>query len=536
MDNDKKTWFGLNLGGKDKKKDREEKAKKSFVEPTSEDGTITVAGGGHIGHALDIGGDIKNEAELIMKYRDAAQVAEVDAAIDDIIYEAINTEADDDAVKINMDSLELKDNIKEKISEEFDNILSLLHFTERGQDIFRDWYIDGRLAFHKVVNEKREAEGISELRLIDPSKLSKVRKKHTQKESSGNTTVDVVKEIEEFFVYRKSESATSTTGLKIHPDAIAYVTSGLTDPKRTQVYSHIHKALKPINQLSMLETALVIYRLARAPERRAFYVDVGNLPRGKAEEYVNNLMNKYRNKIVYDAQSGDIKDASKHMSIMDDFWLPRREGSKGTEIDVLAGGSNLSDIEDILYFRKKVLKALKVPMSRQETESQFSFGRTGEITRDEVKFQKFVSGLRRRFSMLFYDLLKTQLILKKIFSEEDWAEHKNDIRFDFQQDNNYAELKEVEVLRERINILSELDEYVGRYYSSAWVRKVILKQTEEDIKEMDKEIKRDGDDKELDEFDESTFNGDDDVIVDDTDINQESSLELQSALLAHLRK
>ena len=484
---------GFNIFGfeiKKKSQEKEEKVKASFVAPTSEDGEgYIVNAGGYFGSYVDMEGtSARTERDLILKYRDIAQQPECDAAIEDIVNESIISDEDSYPVSIVLDDLDQTDKIKEMIREEFDYIIELLNFNWYGHDMYRRWYIDGRLYFHKIIDEKNPKRGLLEVRSVDATKIRKVREvKH---ERDPKTGVNLVKNVNEYYIYQSDTLAKANQGLKIAKDSICHVTSGVLDPSRNKVLSYLHKALKPINQLRMMEDSLVIYRLARAPERRIFYIDVGNLPKGKAEEYLRNIMAKYRNKMVYDANTGEMKDDRKHMSMLEDFWLPRREGGRGTEITTLPGGENLGQIDDIIYFQKKVYKSLNVPVNRLEQEAQFSLGRSSEITRDELKFQKFISRLRKKFSALFIDLLRTQLILKGIFTEEEWNEIKQDINFDFLEDNHFTELKNAELLRERISILRDMTDYVGQYYSKEWVRKNVLQQDENEIENIDKQIKQ----------------------------------------------
>lgn len=473
-------FFGFTI----KRKAEEEPI--SFVADTESDGAGVITTGGHFGAYVDLDGDnAKNEAELIVKYRDIAAQPECDAAISDIVNEAIVGDHDSSPVDIVLDQLEVSDNIKETIREEFDNILSLMNFSNYGHDIFRKWYIDGRLPYHIIIDSKNPKKGITELRYIDPIKLRKV--KEVEEEKDNRTGATLVKSSTEYFVFQ-NQIGESSTGLKIHKDSIAYATSGMLDPSRRRILSHMQKAIKPVNQLRMMEDSLVIYRISRAPERRIFYIDVGNLPKGKAEEYLRGIMNQYRNKLVYDANTGDIKDDRKHMSMLEDFFLPRREGGRGTEISTLPGGDNLGQIDDILYFQKKLYRALNVPLNRLEQESQFSLGRSTEISRDEVKFKKFIDRLRKRFSDIFLQLLKTQLLLKGIITRQDWEEWKEDIAFDYIEDNYFSELKYNEILRERFEMLASLDEYIGKYISNEWVRKNILRQSDEEIEEMKRQM------------------------------------------------
>ena len=375
------------------------------------------------------------------------------------------------------------------MTEEFDHVINMLNMNWYGHDIFRRWYVDGRLYYHKIIDEKNPKNGLLELRPIDPTKIRKVRE--LKKEKDPKTGAEIITGATEYFIFQNDSLGTKAQGLKIAKDAITYVTSGLLDPSRKRILSHLHKALKPVNQLRMMEDSLVIYRLARAPERRIFYIDVGNLPKGKAEEYLRNIMAKYRNKMVYDAETGDMKDDKKHMSMLEDFWLPRREGGRGTEISTLPGGENLGQIDDIEYFRKKLYKSLNVPSGRLEQENQFSLGRSTEISRDELKFQKFINRLRKKFSALFIDILKTQLILKGVVTEEEWESIRSDISIDFLKDNHFSELKDAELIRERLATLREVDEYAGRYYSVEWIRKNILMQTDEEIEDIIAQIKQD---------------------------------------------
>jgi hypothetical protein len=470
----------------------------SFVPDTESDGAGVITTGGHFGAYVDLDGDnAKNEAELIVKYRDIASQPECDAAISDIVNEAIVGDHDSSPVNIILDKVETSDNIKDVIREEFDNIMSMLNFNNYAHDIFRKWYIDGRLPYHIVIDDKNPKKGIQELRYIDPLKLRKVKEVEESKDAKTGATL--VKSSQEYFIFMNTSMGDkNTTGLKIHRDSIAYCTSGMLDPSRKRILSHIQKAIKPVNQLRMMEDSLVIYRISRAPERRIFYIDVGNLPKGKAEEYLRGIMNQYRNKLVYDASTGDIKDDRKHMSMLEDFFLPRREGGRGTEITTLPGGENLGQIDDILYFQKKLYRSLNVPLNRLEQESQFSLGRSTEISRDEVKFKKFIDRLRKKFSDLFVQLLKTQLILKGVITKSDWDNWKEDITFDFIEDNYFSELKYNEILRERFEMLQSMDEYIGKYVSHQWVRKNILRQSDEEIEEMQKHIEeeKDGDENE----------------------------------------
>lgn len=488
-------FFGFSFK---KKKSVEKNKARSFVQD-NEDGAYQISpSGGYFGQYMDIDGDqFKSDAELIMKYRSISSYPEVDAAIEDITNEAI-TAVGGDIIKLNLDDLEQADNVKKLIQEEFENTLRLLDFSSMSYDLFRRWYIDGRLFYHVIINDKKSENGIQALKLIDPTKIRKV--KEIVKEKDPTTGAELVKEVQEYYLYQDEEHINNSEGLKISTDAIIQVNSGLLNDTRDKVVGYLNKALKPLNQLSMMEDSLVIYRVSRAPERRIFYIDVGNLPKGKAEQYLNNTMNKYRNKIVYDPNTGDIKDQRDHKSMMEDFWLPRREGGRGTEITTLPGGQNLGEVEDIIYFQKKLYRSLNVPMSRLEQDSAFNVGRSSEITRDELKFQKFIDRVRTKFSKLFLEVLKRQLILKKVIVPSDWPHIKEDIDIVFIKDNYYAELKDAEILKERIETLQMMDEYVGTYYSKEWVRKNILKQDEEEIAKIDKQMEAEPSDD--DDFDE----------------------------------
>ena len=476
-------FFGFEINRKGKEK---EVPKVSFVPNTEEDGAGVITSGGHFGTYLDMDGDkAKNEVELIMKYRDVSSQPEADAAIEDIVNEAIVGDHNDVPVDIVLDKVDASDKIKKIIKGEFDHILELLNFNSFGHDIFRKWYIDGRLPYHIIVDDNLK-NGIKELRYIDPTKLRKV--KEIEEEEDPKTGAKLVKKQTEFFIFQDNALGKYNQGLKISPDAIAYATSGMLDASRKRILSYLHKAIKPVNQLRMMEDSLVIYRISRAPERRIFYIDVGNLPKGKAEEYLRGIMNQYRNKLVYDAKTGDIKDDKKHMSMLEDFFLPRREGGRGTEITTLPGGENLGQIDDIIYFQKRLYKALNVPMNRLEQEAQFSLGRSSEITRDEVKFKKFIDRLRKRFSDLFLQLLKTQLLLKGVLTQDDWAQWKESIAFDFIEDNYFSELKESEMYKERFEMLGSLDEFMGTFISKEWVQKNILRFNDDDIETMQQQI------------------------------------------------
>ena len=465
----------------------------SFTSPTADDGTIDIAGGGFFGQVLDQDGRERTEIDLIRRYRDIAQQPECDTAIEDIVNEGIISNEDDVPVQITLDRLPFPEKIKRKIRKEFMEVLRLLHFEQKGHDVFRRWYVDGRIFFHKIIDTKNPKQGIVELRYIDPTKIKKVRQIKKQKDNKSG--VDMVEGIEEYFLYNEKGMNSagmggSGSGMKIAGDAIAYVPSGSIDGNSGRVLSYLHKAIKPVNQLRMIEDALVIYRISRAPERRIFYIDVGNLPKIKAEQYLKDVMNRYRNKLVYDASTGEIRDDRNHMSMLEDFWLPRREGGRGTEITTLPGGSNLGEIDDIVYFQKKLYKSLNVPISRMDSESGFSLGRSTEITRDELKFTKFVQRIRKKFTPLFTDILKTQLLLKGIIAPDDWPMMQEHLQYDFLQDGHFSELKDAELLENRIQSLESIQSYIGTFFSKEYVLKKVLRMNDAEIDEMRQQIQR----------------------------------------------
>ena len=478
--------FGFEISRK-KQQDQEEK-NKSFALPQNDDGAVTIQSGAYYGTYVDLDGVVRNEIELITRYREMAMQPELETAIDEIVNEAIVNDDSESGVEIDTDELKQPENIKKKIREEFDYVLKLLDFGNMGHELFRRWYTDGRLFYHVIIDDKSPQKGIQELRYIDPRRIRKIRE--IQKAKDTVSGMEIIKNMKEYYLYneRGMIGAHSNLGTKIAIDAVVNVNSGLMDYKRAMVLSYLHKAIKPLNQVRMVEDATVIYRLSRAPERRVFYIDVGNMPTIKAEQYLRDVMAKYRNKLVYDSSTGEIKDDRKHLSMLEDFWLPRREGGKGTEITTLPGGMNLGELEDVKYFEKKLYKALGVPMSRLEQSQGFSLGRSTEITRDELKFTKFVNRLRNKFSTLFDDLLKLQLVLKKICTEEEWKEFKENIWYDYKKDNNFTELKEAELLQNRITTLQLVDPYVGRYYSMAWVRKNVLQMDDDEIEEIMQQI------------------------------------------------
>ncbi len=467
----------------------------SFVRKESDDAATPVAGGGYFGTAIDLDGSYKDESDLIRRYREMSIHPECDRAVDDVVNEAIAGDRDDSPVDVDLANLEVSAGIHKKIRDEFHNVLRLLDFDKKAYDIFRRWYIDGKLYYHKVIDTKNPRRGITELRYIDPRKIRKViefeAKKDRQFVDPRTMESLTAPRSAEYYVYnQKGLRGLETTGIKIASDAIAFCHSGLKDMNKNVIMSHLHKAIKALNQLRMIEDSLVIYRLSRAPERRIFYIDVGNLPKQKAEQYLREVMSRYRNKLVYNADTGEIRDDRKFMSMLEDFWLPRREGGRGTEITTLPGGQNLGELEDVKYFQKKLYRALNVPESRLESDSTFNLGRAAEITRDEVKFQKFVTRLRKKFSELFHDLLKTQLVLKGIISIEEWDDMSEHIQYDFIADNYFSELKDQEILNERLNLVTTMDPFAGRYFSLDYIRRKVLRQSDAEIKEIDKQMEK----------------------------------------------
>ena len=492
--------FGFTLGKKDiVQVEKPEQASFALPTETIDDGAVTITQNAHYGTYVDLEGSVRNELELITRYREMANHPECDMAIDEIVNEAITHDTDGKVMDINLDNLKQPETIKKKIIEEFNNIQKMLNFSNLADDLFKRWYIDGRIYYHVVVNDKDPKKGIQELRYIDPRKIRKVRE--IQKDRDSKTGAQVIRSVAEYYVYNDRGTTTQTftaatnQGLRIAPEAVINVNSGLMDAKNTFVISYLHKAIKALNQLRMIEDAVVIYRLSRAPERRIFYIDVGNLPKGKAEQYMKSIMTQYRNKLVYDANTGELRDELKHLSMLEDFWLPRREGGKGTEITTLPAGQNLGQMEDVQYFQKKLLQSLNVPISRLDPQvgaGIMGVGKTTEVTRDEVKFSKFINRLRNKFSRIFDDALRIQLSLKGICTVEEWEDFKESIYYDYKKDNNFAEMREAEVLRERVLTATQLDPFIGRYYSSKWIKKNVLRMTEEEINEMEKEIEEEG--------------------------------------------
>lgn len=474
--------------------EKENKSLQTFSPKETDDGALTVTdAGGAYGLFLDMEGAAKNEAELIGRYRDMSMYPEVESAIDDIVNEVITNDPDEPQVKIVLDELEISDRVKQVIEDEFENVLKLLEFNKKSYEIFKTWYIDGRIYYHLIIDTTKPQEGIQELRYIDPRKIKKVREEKVQK--AKGTAVDIRTTVKEYYVYSdkgftESKRAVITPtenikGIKIAKDAIAHLTSGLMDSNRSMALSYLHKAIKPLNQLKAMEDALVIYRISRAPERRIFYIDVGTLPPAKAEAHINNMMNKFKNKVTYDSATGAVRDDRKFMTTMEDFWLARR-GEKGTEITTLPGGQNLGELTDVQYFQQKLYKALSVPVSRIDPQNDaFNLGRSTQISRDEVKFQKFVSRLRLRFQDLFTLILGRQLILKGVATDEDWKQIQDKIAYRFSEDNFFSELKKIEIMQERLNILDQMDKYAGKYFSHDKIRKDVLQQTDEDIQKED---------------------------------------------------
>ena len=464
----------------------------SFTPPSNDDGALTITSAAYYGTYVDLDGTAKNDVELISRYREMAMQPEIESAIDDIVGEAICQDDDGKIIQIVLDDLKQPDKIKNAIKGEFEIVMKLLNYKNMAQDIFRRYYVDGRLFYHIIVDQTKPMEGIKELRYIDPRKLKKIRE--MKKSKDERTGVEIMKVINEYYLYNdKVNTGTSSNfgpvGVRITTDSIISVVSGLMDSRRAVVLSYLHKAIKPLNQLRMIEDATVIYRISRAPERRIFYIDVGNLPKLKAEQYLRDIMVKYKNKLVYDANTGEVRDDRKFLSMMEDFWLPRREGGKGTEITTLPGGQNLGELEDVKYFEKKLYKALNVPVSRLNPEtSGFSLGRTNEITRDELKFAKFVDRLRNRFSDLFDQALRVQCVLKGICTDQEWEDFRTNIHYDFIKDNNFTELKDAELMKERLALLATIDPYTGRYFSQSWIQRNVLRLNDDDIKEMQIEM------------------------------------------------
>ena len=489
--------FGFDITRR--KSEEDQNVEQSFTPPANDDGALTIQSAAYYGTYVDLDGTAKNEVELISRYREMAMQPEIESAIDDIMNEAIVQDDDGKSVEIILDDLDQPDKIKKAVKDEFQTVLKLFNYKHMAQDIFRRFYVDGRLYYNVIIDKSNPISGIKELRYIDPRKLRKVRE--IKKKKDERTGAEVIDVINEYYIFNDKVTTGNSSnygpvGVRITTDSIISVVSGLMDSRRAVVLSYLHKAIKPLNQLRMIEDATVIYRISRAPERRIFYIDVGNLPKLKAEQYLRDIMVKYKNKLVYDANTGEVRDDRKHLSMLEDFWLPRREGGKGTEITTLPGGQNLGELEDVKYFEKKLYKALNVPISRLNPEtSGFSLGRSGEITRDELKFAKFVDRLRNKFCDLFDQAMRTQCILKGICTDAEWKEFKEHIHYDFIKDNNFAELKEAELMTNRLQLLGSVDPYTGRYFSQKWIQQNVLRLTDDEIVAMDQEIaqeKKDG--------------------------------------------
>jgi len=499
--------FGFSLGKKDSRVEQPPN-NPALVLPNAaiEDGAVTITQGAHYGSYIDLEGSVRNELELISRYREMSLHPECSMAIEDIVSEALSQDTDGNIMSLNLEKLNVGSAIKKKIEDEFNTVYKLYNFKTLSDEMFRRWYIDGRIYFQIMVDKDNPKDGIQELRYIDPRKIRKVREilkdRNTAIDGGGILSNEVIKAVNEYFVFNDRGMVASTytasvnQGMKIAADSIIYAPSGLLDAKSVMVIGHLHKAIKPLNQLRMIEDAVVIYRLSRAPERRVFYIDVGNLPKHKAEQYIQDIMVKYRNKLVYNAATGELEDQRRHLSMLEDFFLPRREGSKGTEISTLPPGQNLGQIEDVVYFRKKLYQSLNVPVSRME-DSQggglMGLGRTTEITRDEVKFFKFIQRLRKKFTVMFDEALKVQCSLKGICSKEEWLELKQNITYDFASDNQFFELRDADLLQSRIQLAASIDPFVGKYYSTAWVKRHVLQLTEDEIAQIDKEIQANGD-------------------------------------------
>ena len=481
--------FGFKI---ERLKDGQTDPRQNIVQPQAEDGTQVVPAGGFFASYGGFDVTARNELDLIRRYREVALHPECDLAIEDIVSEAIVSNENQQSVQLDLSKIAYSDQIKKKIRESFGEVLKLLNFDIKGHDIFRRWYVDGRVYYHKIIDKDSPRLGITELRYIDPRKIKKVREVRKQRVDGVPGSFSFSDKFQEYFLFNEKgihpTAASNVGGLKIATDAISYCPSGLIDQTHNLVLSYLHKAIKPVNQLRMIEDAVVIYRIARAPERRIFYIDVGNLPKIKAEQYLRDVMARYRNKLVYDASTGEIRDDRNYMSMLEDFWLPRREGGRGTEITTLPGGQNLGEIADIEYFQRKLYRSLNVPISRLESGSGFNLGRASEISRDEVKFTKFVGRLRKKFTALFHDLLKTQLVLKGVIAPEEWDTMQGDITYNFLQDGYFAELKHTEMMRERVGLARDLEQYVGKYFSNQYVRTKILKQNELEQKTIDSEI------------------------------------------------
>ena len=489
--------FGFEFGKKKPaKEDRQQKTLQSFTAPEVYDGTVTVEAGGFFGTALDYAAHMRDESASIVQYRNMSVYPEIDNAVDEIVNASIVLGTDRKPLKLDLSSLPVSDVIKNKIYREFENILHLLDFNNKSYEVFRRWYIDSKIYYNIVIDKDMPTEGIRELIPVDPLKIKKIRKIKKEMERVEGQSISLIKDIEEYYLYtntdKESYLMTGPGGLNLSLDSIVYVPSGIIDLNTKRVLGYLHKAIRPLNMLRQLEDALLVYRIARAPERRVFYVDVGQLPKQKAEQYMRDMMSRFRNRVIYNQATGEVRDERNHLSVLEDYWLPRREGSRGTEITTLPGGQAMSQIEDVDYFKKKLYNALNVPISRLTSESTgFNMGRSVEITREEVKFYKFIDRIRHHFSKLFLDLIRVQLLLKGVVTDDDWREIRGDIKFVYNTDNYFWDLKEAEIMAERLKMLQFIDPYIGKYFSSNYVRKNILRQTEEDFRVMDKEMEVD---------------------------------------------
>lgn len=489
--------FGFEFGKqKTTKQEKQAKTLQSFSAPEIYDGTVTVEAGGFFGTALDYAATMRDESASVVQYRNMSIYPEIDNAVDEIVNASIVLGTERKAVKLDLSNIPVSDVIKNKIYREFDRVLHLLDFNSKSYEIFRRWYIDSKIFYNLVIDKELPTEGIKEIIPIDPLKIKKIRKVNKQMEKVEGNSVSLIKDIEEYYLYTNTDKEsflmTGPGGLHLSLDSVVYVPSGIVDLNTKRVLGYLHKAIRPLNMLRQLEDAMLVYRVARAPERRVFYVDVGQLPKQKAEQYMRDMMSRFRNRLIYNQSTGEVRDERNHLSVLEDYWLPRREGSRGTEIITLPGGQAMSQIEDVDYFRKKLYNALNVPVSRLSSDSTgFNMGRTTEITREEIKFYKFIERLRHHFSKLFLDTLRVQLLLKGVMTDDDWRELKGEIKFVFNTDNYFWDIKEAEILAERLKMLSFVDPYIGKYFSTQYVRKNVLRQTEEDMKSMDKEMEVD---------------------------------------------
>jgi len=496
--------FGFTLGRKEK-----EKVLPSFAPPVTDDGSqVLPPAAGAYGTYLDLEGTTKNEIDLVYRYRNMSVFPETELAVDDIVNEAIITTAGISPIALELGDLNLSDKIKDKIRKEFNEIIRLLDFKNQAYDIFRKWYVEGRLYYHIIIDPNEIRSGIQELRALDATKIKKIKQLDDGRRGPNGMITQTAITAHEYYVYTEGGlQLRAAPTIKIAPDSICYVHSGLLDEQRKMILSHLHKAIKPLNQLRMLEDATVIYRITRAPERRIFYIDVGNLPRMKAEQYLRDIMSRYKNKLIYNSETGEVTDDRRHQAMLEDYWLPRREGGRGTEITTLPGGENLGQLDDVIYFQKKLYKSLNVPISRLESDTGFSLGRESEITRDELKFSKFIHRLHLRFSTLFNDLLEKQLILKGVIAKEDWVKISEHISYQFEEDSHYREVKEAEMMAGRLNLLRDAEDQIGKYLSKEWVRKNILHQDEDDIENIDRQIKKEAKEEEGGEGEEGEEGG-----------------------------